>query len=127
MRIERKAGGHTIVSDSQAIGNDLIVIIYGGDEHHIGGISVAYPTKSHYRDAFTISLNSITLPGHKDYVLANSLAEKLAEALRRVVTVVVGIHMDNATEDDIKRAVETSHLMTDEIIAHYSNKSPISS
>lgn len=116
MRIERKAGRHTIILEQYNVGNDILVMILGGDEHHIGGISVAYPTRSHYRDAITISLNSITLPGHKDYVLSNSLAEKISEALEKVVTVIVGIHMENATQDEIKLAVKVSHELVDEFI-----------
>lgn len=118
MRIERKAGKHTIILEQHNIGNDVLVMILGGDEHHIGGISVAYPTKSHYRDAVTISLNSFTLPGHKDYVLSNSLAEKISNALEKVVTVIVGIHIENATKDEIQLAVKVSHDLVDEFINH---------
>ena len=121
MRFEHKVGRHTIILDSQFIGEDVLVTIYGGDEHHIGGISVAYPTRSHYREATTISLNSITLPGHKDYVLANELAEKISSALDRVVTVVVGIHMDHATKEEIKMAVDTSHQLVDAFLSEHSS------
>ena len=116
MRIERKAGRHTIILEQYNIGNDILLMILGGDEHHIGGVSVAYPTRSHYRDAVTISLNSLTLPGHKDYVLSNSLAEKVSGALEKVVTVIVGIHMENATKDEIELAVKVSHELVDEFL-----------
>ena len=118
MRLERTVGRHDLVLETKTIGKDLLVLIYGGDEHHIGGVSIAYPTKSHYRDAYTISLNSTSLPGHKDYVLSNSIAEKLSKALTQVVTVVVGIHMDNASEEEIKMVVQESHAMADEVLRH---------
>ena len=76
MMFEKQAGRHIIYLEAKSIGKDLLVTIFGGDEHHIGGVAVAYPTKSHYRDASTISVNSITLPGHKDYVVANSSADE---------------------------------------------------
>ncbi len=122
MRIERTVGRHNLVLEAQSIGKDLLILIYGGDEHHIGSVSIAYPTKSHYRDASTISLNSTSLPGHKDYVLSNVIAEKLSKALMLVVTVIVGIHMDNATEDEIKSVVKESIEMADEVIGHFQQK-----
>ena len=122
MRFEQKAGKYTIILDAQTIGSDILVTIFGGDEYHIGGISVAYPTKSHYRDATTISLNSITLPGHKDYILSNEIAEKIAGALEKVVTVVVGIHMEHATKDDIEMAVKTSHHLVDEFLYKHTSE-----
>ena len=117
MRIEKKAGRHSIILDASAIGRDLLVVIYGGDEHHIGAVTVAYPTKSPNRGDTTVSLSSIGMPGHKDYILANSAAERICHALGVVTTVVAGIHMDNASGDEIEGAVKTAGLMVDEMIS----------
>lgn len=118
LQLERKVGKHRIVLRADLIGNDLLVVVYGGDEHHIGGVSVAYLTRSHYRDASTVSVNTLTLPGHKDYVVANSAAEKLCKQLNRSAVVCVGIHMENATPREIDGAVSAVDSMTDELIAH---------
>lgn len=101
----------------------MLVVIYGGDEHHIGAVAVAYPAMSHYRAASTVSLNSLTLPGHSDYVVANSAAEKTCKALRVTTVVAVGIHMNNASKEEIEGAVQATDLMVDEMIAHH-NKPP---
>ena len=98
MIFKKQAGRHTIYLDAKEIGKDLLIAIYGGDEHHIGGAAVAYPTPSHYRDATTVSVSTMTLPGHKDYVVANTAAEKICKALETPTIVTVGIHYDNATE-----------------------------
>ncbi|MHA2158907.1 MAG: prenylated flavin chaperone LpdD, partial [Candidatus Thorarchaeota archaeon] len=58
MIFEREAGRHIIFFDVKKIGNDLLIAIYGGDAHHIGGAAVAYPTASHYRDATTVSVST---------------------------------------------------------------------
>ena len=118
LQLERKVGKHRIVLRADLIGNDLLVVVYGGDEHHIGGVSVAYLTRSHYRDASTVSVNTLTMPGHKDYVVANSAAEKLCRQLNRSTVVSVGIHMDKATPKEIDGAVSAVDSMTDELIAH---------
>ena len=119
--LEKNAGRHKIVLDVRNIGNDLLVAIYGGDEHHIGGLAIAYPTKSHYRDATTISVNTMTFPGHKDYLLANTAAERICKALSRPVVVTVGIHMNNASKTEINQAVKAVDLLVEDLIDQYQN------
>ncbi|MFQ5831499.1 MAG: hypothetical protein ACE5H4_02230 [Candidatus Thorarchaeota archaeon] len=121
MMFEKQAGRHKIFIHTETIGNDLLVAIYGGDEHHIGGVSVAYPTKSHYRNATTISVNSLTLPGHKDYVVANSTAEKVCKSLEKPVVVTVGIHYDAATSEEIEQVIQIVDELTEEVISQYQN------
>ncbi|MBD3405927.1 MAG: hypothetical protein GF411_07340 [Candidatus Lokiarchaeota archaeon] len=121
MKLERIVDTHKLILDFDYIGNDIRVLIYGGDQHHIGGIAVAYSTPSHYRDALTTSVNTLTLPGHKDYVVANSAAEKIASALEQTVVVLVGIHVDNATSDQITSIVSAVDDMVDEVINHNQN------
>lgn len=116
---ERTAGKHTIYIEVKEIGKDLLISIHGGDEHHIGGVSIAYVTPSHYRDASTISLNSLTFPGHKDYVVANSVAEKICKELERSTVVTVGIHYDKATKKDIDEIIKTVDILVDDLLSHY--------
>jgi hypothetical protein len=119
MIVEKKAGRHTIYLDAKEIGKDILVAIYGGDEYHIGGVAAAYPTESHYRDAVTISVNTLTLPGHKDYVVANTVAEKISKALEVPTVVTVGIHYDKATSEEIKEIVSVVDALVDEFVALY--------
>ena len=119
MKIEKNVGSHSLFLYVEEIGNDLLVRIFGGDEHHIGGVALAYPTQSHYRDAMTISVSTLTAPGHKDYLLANTAAEKISKSLSTLTVVSVGIHIDSATKDEITEIVNTVDLMVDEMIMHY--------
>jgi hypothetical protein len=119
MIVEKKAGRHIIYLDAKEIGKDLLIAIYGGDEHHIGGVAAAYPTQSHYRDATTVSVSTLTLPGHKDYVVANTAAEKISNVLEVPVIVTVGIHYDNATGKEIEEIISVVNVLVDKIIAHY--------
>lgn len=119
MILERKAGIHSIYLEAKEIGEDLLISIHGGDEHHIGGVSIAYVTPSHYRDALTVSLSSLTFPGHKDYVVANSAAEKICKMLERSTVVTVGIHYDKATKNDIDEIIKAVDALVDELISHY--------
>lgn len=117
--IRRNANSHEMILQSERVGKDILVRIYGGDESHIGGVALAYPTKSHYRNATTISVNTITSPGHKDYVLANSAAEKLSEALEVTVVVAVGIHVEDASWELIEEIISVVESMVDELIEKY--------
>ncbi len=119
MIFERKAGRHNIRLEAKEIGRDLLIAIYGGDEHHIGGVATAYPTKSHYRDATTISVSTLTLPGHKDYVVANTSAEKICKALEVPTFVTVGIHYDNASRSEIEEIITVVDALVDEVISYY--------
>jgi hypothetical protein len=53
----------------------------------------------------------------KDDIVANSAAEKICNALGVVTTVVAGIHMDNASRDEIEGAVKIAGVMVDEMIS----------
>ena len=119
MIVEKKAGRHSLYLETKEIGNDLLVAIYGGDQHHIGGVATAYPTTSHYRDATTISVSTITLPGHKDYIVANTAAEKICKALVTPTVVTVGIHYDNASNEEIQEIIAVVDDLVKEIIAYY--------
>ncbi|TFH09364.1 MAG: hypothetical protein E4H14_04585 [Candidatus Thorarchaeota archaeon] len=119
MILERTAGNHTIYLEVKEIGKDLLISIHGGDEHHIGGVAIAYITPSHYRDASTVSLSSLTFPGHKDYVVANSTAEKVCKALERATVVTAGIHYDNATKNDIDGILKAVEELVDELLLQY--------
>jgi len=119
MIIERKAGKHNIILKAVTIGKDLLVTIYGGDEHHIGGVAIAHSAKSHYRNATTVSVNTFTFPGHKDYVVANSAAETICSSMGVPVVVTVGIHIDSATREEIDEVVKTVDAMVEDLIAQY--------
>ncbi|TFG29218.1 hypothetical protein EU527_16205 [Candidatus Thorarchaeota archaeon] len=119
MILEREAGRHIIYLEAKDVGNDLLVSIHGGDEHHIGGVAIAYITASHYRDASTISVSTLTFPGHKDYIVANSAAEKICKSLKRSTVVTVGIHYDDASKDEITTIVQVVNMLADDLISHY--------
>ncbi len=119
MIFEKEAGRHTIFLSVKEIGKDLLIAIYGGDAHHIGGAAIAYPAPSHYRDATTVSVSTMTLPGHKDYVVANTAAEKICKALNTPTIVTVGIHYDNATKNEIDEIISVVDALVQDIISHY--------
>lgn len=119
LNLRKEAGRHTLFLDCRKIGADYLTTIYGGNQHHIGGIAVAYQTQSHYHETSTTSVNTLALPGHKDYIVANSAAERITESLRAPVIVTAGIHYDNATKAEINQIIHVVDNLVEEMIRHY--------
>ncbi len=89
------------------MGKDLCVVITGGDRPHLGAVALAQPRPS-LRDPARVSASTsvLTLLGHKEDLLARSVAERLASALNTNVVVCCGIHVDGITADELKAVEE---------------------
>ncbi|MGI6318803.1 MAG: hypothetical protein ACOX1J_08810 [Dethiobacteria bacterium] len=85
------------------IGDDLAVMVYGGDKPHVGAIAVSIPRPS-LKDPQAISSTTsvFALIGHKEDELAKKMAGKLASALNRKVVLTAGIHVDDLTVSGIR-------------------------
>ncbi len=105
----------------QSIGADLLVVITGGDRPHVGATATASVMRSPFRDGLSTSVSTHSVPGHKEYVLATRVAERLARSLSRTVTVVVGIHIDRATSEQIREVVDVVDTVVDDILELYEN------
>jgi hypothetical protein len=85
------------------IGDDLCVVISGGDSPHIGCVTLSTPRPSlanmNIISSTTSVLNRIS---HKDDEVAKYVSEKLSSKLNKHVAVICGIHVENITEDEIK-------------------------
>ncbi|WP_018752794.1 hypothetical protein [Paenibacillus sanguinis] len=76
------------------VGRDLLLVITGGVAH-IGSASTAY-----VGDEGT-EVQTSAVPGHKEHTLSGEFAQRAAAALQRTVTVVMGIHYDDLTKEEI--------------------------
>jgi gallate decarboxylase subunit D len=85
------------------MGNDLCVVIAGGDAPHLGAVAVAQARPS-LQDASKRSATTsvITLLGHKDDSVARTVANTLAAKLNKNVVVCCGIHVDRITRDELE-------------------------
>lgn len=77
------------------VGRDLLLLITGGVAH-IGAASTAYT------EGGNVSVQTSAVPGHKEHVLTVELARMAAAALDKTVTVVMGIHYDGLTKQEIE-------------------------
>lgn len=87
-------------------GEDLILMVAGGTRDHIGAVAIAEPDAL---DSATASIFSF--PGHREDLLAREAALKLAREKKCRVVAAVGIHIDNATRDEIEILQKNFHAL----------------
>ena len=94
---------HEIVLTAMECGRDLAVVICGGSRHHVGAVALGsgcLPDGSALKYSATVS--SICALDHKDDAVARKAAALLADQIHGAVSVSVGIHVDQATGEDIR-------------------------
>ncbi|HDM09705.1 MAG TPA: hypothetical protein ENF92_04215 [Desulfobacteraceae bacterium] len=117
LKLATTTGSYDLEASVQAIGDDLLVAIWGGERPHIGAIAVAQPRPSlKYPDRISSTASVFCLVGHKEDDLAKAASEVLAAALNTTVVVTAGIHWDNITEEGIRKVVENSQVLIDRIL-----------
>ncbi|AIQ74746.1 hypothetical protein PODO_16610 [Paenibacillus odorifer] len=93
-----------------AVGRDLLLLISGG-VRHIGAMSTAY------LEGEQVKVLTSAVPHHKEHTISEPIAIRVAEALNKTVTVVMGIHYDNLTKEGIMEVVEIVNLKVNQYLA----------
>jgi gallate decarboxylase subunit D len=108
---------HRVEASALRCGNDLVVALQGGTRHHVGATAMAVPRPS-LADPSKVSSSASVLcvVGHKEDELARGVALRLSAALACTVTVVAGLHVDNAGGDDIRFLLENCERVIDRLI-----------
>ena len=111
-------GWHCVEASALRCGNDLVVALQGGTRHHIGATAMAVPRPS-LADSSVVSSSASVLcvTGHKEDELARGAALRLSAALACTVTVVAGLHVDDATSGDIKLLLENCGHVVEQLTA----------
>lgn len=115
--ISEKHGALEVSARTMFVGADLLVVLTGG-RAHIGAVAIAQPRPGIGDPSRVSSTSSVfTRVGHKEDVIAKSMAEELSRKLNRVVTVVAGIHWESLTQADIALVVRMCAAIGKRIIA----------
>jgi len=110
-------GRHRVNLRAVVSGQDVVVVVSGGEQPHVGAVAIAIPRKSLSDENKTSSTSSVfTLVGHKDDEVAKRISEKISKSLNRVVVVAAGLHIENADKKDIELLVLNSMLCCDKMI-----------
>ncbi|NDV21199.1 hypothetical protein [Desulfovibrio sp. JC022] len=117
IRIEKTAPRFTLVMTIEHMGKDLNVSLYGGDDPHIGAVALAVPHAGlRNREKIDASVSLLTVCGHKEDELARKFSYELASTFNCTVSVVCGIHLENATRQEITDVLETAHQMLEQAL-----------
>lgn len=102
-RISVNQNGYEVVAIVYELGDDLLVILYGGTRPHIGAIGMAQARPSLKDPGEKAATSSVfTYTGHKEDLVAKSLSEEIASRLGRNTVVAAGIHWDNLSIEGIE-------------------------
>lgn len=98
-----------ILVETHFAGEDIIFIVTGG-KAHIGAVATAYYEES------DVSVSCKQLPHHKEGDLAEKMAKSAAIKLKVNVTVIVGIHINNATYTQILTLIDMAENKFEETL-----------
>lgn len=107
---------YKITAKIEEVGDDLLVIIAGGDAPHIGAVSAGISgsgvgaVKSEACEEKGVK--TYTYPSHRDNYISEPVAKALTEKLKRNVVVLSGIHIDNLPVEQIKEIQDMVPEMT---------------
>jgi gallate decarboxylase subunit D len=109
------------IASAQTCGADLVVTLQGGTRHHVGAaaMAVARPSLADPRQTSS-SASVLCVVGHKEDELARDVALRLSAALNCTVVVVAGLHVDDASRDDIRLLLENCDRLVERLIARLS-------
>ena len=101
------------------IGEDFVVVIWGGERPHIGAVALAQSRQS-LKDPQTKSATAsvLSILGHKEDAVVKSVSEWLAAVADRPVVVTAGIHWDNLQQSDLNQILKNVEILVQMIEAH---------
>lgn len=88
------------------VGQDLLILVQGGDRPHIGCTVMAVPRPSLSGDGSVSCTSSVwNLPGHKDEAICRLLAEVWCKETGKVVVCTGGFHVENIRPAQIEELI----------------------
>jgi hypothetical protein len=101
-RVEDPGSGRQVQAGVQKVGEDLVIVVGGGQRPHVGCVVLAQPLPSKAPGKqWSASCSVLTIPPHKEEPIARGIATTVAETLGRVTVVTAGVHDDGLDADGI--------------------------
>lgn len=110
--LEKNCLGKKLAAWAKFSGEDLWVLVNGGDLDHIGSLSLGLPRPSLTGDASpraTVSTFNVT--GHKDDAVGNMFADRLASAFGCRVSVSCGIHFNGLDPENLPEVISAAEAL----------------
>jgi len=92
-------GRYAVALECHKIGKDRLVVITGGEEEHIGSVTLI-EEKEH--------LQTISKQGHKDHIISEKMANIIYDKIGKDLLVICGIHVEDASKEEIDSLVRNA-------------------
>ncbi len=97
------------------MGDDLCIIVDGGDKPHIGAVSLATGnTKT--------TPKTLCIPKHKDDVISEGVSQCIRNTLGLTTCCICGVHIGGITKDEIDIVLKLSHELATTLVQKLSKK-----
>jgi hypothetical protein len=107
-----REGNFDLTASVTKVGQDAVVVIWGGERPHIGAVALADPRQSLKNpEKLSATASVLCLLGHKEDAIVKSASERLAAAADRPVVVTAGIHWDNLQESDLNQVIKNGEIL----------------
>jgi hypothetical protein len=117
VRVESETSGRAVEARVVASGDDLVIVVGGGDRPHVGVVVLAQPIPSRTLPGqHSASVSVVTIPPHKEEAIARGIADRVASELGRVVVVTAGVHEDHIDPDGIAEYLRLGEQLADELV-----------
>ena len=100
-------GRYTVRLKSYNVGKDILIVITGGEEDHIGSATLI-EKKDH--------LQTIIKKGHQDHVISERMANIIYDTIGKDLLVVCGIHIDDASKEEIDILIRNAQIYVNRFI-----------
>lgn len=118
IHVENPLSGRRLEAWVREAGEDLVVVIGGGDKPHVGCVVLAQPRRTpEGAPGGSASCSVLTVPYHKEEPIARGVAEKLANELGRLVVVTAGIHEDAIDREGIEEYLRLGEELGEKLVA----------
>ena len=116
--IQIGSGRSWVAMDWHFVGEDLYVSIIGGETPHIGAAALAH------RESGRMDVHTLSVPGHREEALTRFCAEDICRATGRTVLVNCGIHIDQASAQEISLLCDHVHALEQQLLLPSYNPFP---
>ena len=90
-------GKYKVFLNKIELDNDIIYVLGGGERSHVGGIVICESGKKP---------QVVKFEGHYDHIVLQPIAETACKKYNKKVVAIGGVHVDNATKEEINILVE---------------------
>lgn len=98
------------------IGNDILIVIGGGQNFHVGSVAVAYPyNRGGKGQNISSSVSLITVRGHREDQLVLEASRRLSINMDKCVVLCAGLHIDDAKTGDIQKMVDNFNCLISDV------------